>query len=184
MSLPNEFCDLQARAASAQLRAEQSENREQVLQLEFIDMQNRAKLAEKSALDFKAIADHLQRQRAGTKAAHSRIYDEKNKDIADLQKQIAELTRQRDEILKLASKRRDEIESLALLLRAYGHDVTGTNPVTKDEQEAATNLPGAGKPDSESQLEACERDNDRLRAVIDGIKSSIDGIQTLVTLSE
>lgn len=84
MSLPNEFYDLQARAASAQLRAEQSENREQVLQLEFIDMRNRAELAEKSALDLKVIVDHLQRQRAADNDAHG-------KDIADLQKQNGQL---------------------------------------------------------------------------------------------
>jgi len=93
MNLPREFYDMQARAASEQLRAEQSENREQVLQLEFIDMRNRAELAEKSALDLKAVADHLQRQRAETEAAHSRIYDEKNKEIAELQARMTRYER-------------------------------------------------------------------------------------------
>ena len=157
MNLPDEFCDLQARAASAQLRAEQSENREQVLQLEFIDMRNRAKLAEKSALDFKAIADHLQRQRAESEAAHGRICDDKNKEIADLQARMTGYGR----LLE------DAEGNAEALRRAYAE--------AKDR---------AGNTTSGKIITELQRENDRLRAVIDGIKSSLDGIQTLVTLSE
>jgi len=220
MSLPNEFCDLQARVASAQLRAEQSENREQVLQREFIDMRNRAELAEKSALDLKVIADHLQRQRAADNDAHG-------KDIADLQReneilrqrnltdpliatttkhleaQIVELTRQRDAYKVEYESRAIWIEKMNAILGYDNSDGFHSSPTPheiaqrmKDDLTHAFNTPGAGKrplendtqapprAELESKLDSLERDNDRLRAVLDGIKSSLDGIQTLVTLSE
>lgn len=191
--------------AATQLRAEQSENREEVLQLEFIDMRNRAKLAEKSALDLKAIADHLQRQRAADNDAHGKDIAELQQQIAGLQKalatseerrqrlvkafenleplpaaqqQIAELTQQRDRL----SKTLDALGYSGKLL-AGGGEQDGDMPSGQ-----STNQPVTGKdahiPYDEAQLDSLERDNDRLRAVIDGIKSSIDGIQTLVTLSE
>jgi len=204
------------------------------LQRDFLDLRNRAELAEKSALDLKAIADHLQRQRAETEVAHSRIYDEKNKEIAELQArmtryerlledaegnaetlrkaydeaknradsttsgktiadlqshlsahqaQIAELTRQREEAQKDAVQWKQRFESANRLLRTFGHDITGTNPVTKDEQGAASNPPGAGKTpldnypqappraEIERTLDACERENERLRLVIDSIQN-------------
>lgn len=86
-----------------------------------------------------------------------------------LEAQIAELTRQRDRL----SKTLDSLGFSGKLFAGGG------------EQEAdagqSSNLPGAGKttlPDyTEAQLEACERENERLRTVI-------DGIQNLLSLAE
>jgi chromosome segregation ATPase len=207
------------------------------LQRDFLDLRNRAELAEKSALDLKAIADHMQRQRAETEAAHGRIYDEKNKEIAELQsrmtryerlledaegnaetlrkaydeaknradstthgKDIADLQKQNGQLykdlndkheswrntqvrLEKAIKERDEYAKVAADLQKALRNQCAELMRERDAYKAE-NEGRAGATDTEAQLDSLERDNDRLRAVLDGIKSSIDGIQTLVTLSE
>ena len=150
--------------ASMQLRAEQSENREEVLQLEFIDMRNRAKLAEKSALDFKAIADHLQRQRAESEAAHGRICDDKNKEIADLQ---ARMTRY-ERLLEDAEGNAETLRK-AYAEAKYRADNTTRGKIITDLQNHLSA--------HQKQIAACERENERLRAVI-------EGIQNLLSLAE
>lgn len=183
------------------------------LQREFVEMRNRAELAEKSALDLKAIADHLQRQRAADNDAHGKDIAELQQQIAGLQKalatseerrhrmvaalerlepnpetqhQITELTQQRDRL----SKTLDSLGYSGKLF-AGGGEQDGDIPAGQ-----SANLPGAGKhplendpnapprAELEAKLGSLERDNDRLRAILDGIKSSLDGIQNLINLAD
>lgn len=168
------------------------------LEYDLAAMQRRAEAAEKRERETRELYQHVssshdERRQLLIRAnqVRNKLDDDHARDIEVLQKQLAAMTAanhalgervRKAEAVALAKteetktwpffnqdekdKLEQQIASLTLLLRNYGHDATGINPVTKAEQERTT------KPDyTEAQLEACERENDRLRRVIDGISN-------------